>query len=146
MSNNLRAKAQRRDIDGVTYEVWPLQHSVAQKILLKFLRALGAAASAVDGSDGAQFAALAKALPDEDIAFIAAKFGDASACEEDGKMVPLVAMKQDMHFAGRFDAYLRWLLFAAEVNFAGFFDTERRRAIVDDFAKLGAAANPTTTE
>ena len=43
---NLRDKAQQRDIDGVNYEVWPLPLGLAQTILLKFVRATGAAAAA----------------------------------------------------------------------------------------------------
>ncbi len=83
--------------------------------------------------------------------FIAAKFGDASAyASEDGRSVPLDARNHDLHFAGRFDIYLRWILFCAEVNYAGFFDTERRKAIGADFARLtttatnGATTSPTT--
>lgn len=142
MAINLRDKAQTRIIDGVTYEVWPLPHGVAQKILLKFLRAIGAAVDAASDSEGAQLAALVKALPDDDIEFIAAKFGDASAYEDGDKSVPLVKATHDLHFAGRFDVFLRWLLFAAEVNFSGFFDTERRRAIADDFKRI--TTSPTT--
>ena len=143
---NLRDKAQQRDIDGVNYEVWPLPLGLAQTILLKFVRAIGAAAEAADANDAAQFAALAKALPDSELSFIAGKFGDASAYEEDGKMVPLIARTQEFHFAGRFDAYLQWLLFCAEVNFAGFFDTARRKAIADAFARIGGPTPSETTE
>lgn len=143
---NLRDKAQQRDIDGVTYEAWPLPLGLAQTILLKFLRALGAAAEALDESSAAQFAALAKALPDADLSFIASKFGDASAYSEGSSLVPLVARTQEFHFAGRFDAYLQWLLFCAEVNFAGFFDTARRKAIADAFARIGGPTPSETTE
>ncbi len=147
MANNLRDRAQFREIDGVKYEVWPLGHSLAQRILTKFLRSMAAMAGAVDAPDSAQLGALARALSDEDIDFIAKNFGDASAYEsEDGKSVPLVKVVQDMHFAGRFDVFLRWLLFCAEVNFSGFFDTARRQAIADDFNRLTGAPEASKTE
>lgn len=147
MPTNLRALAQTRTIGNVTYESWPLPHSAAQKILFKFLKALGSAAEADGASDAAQFAALARALPEEDLTFIASRFGDASAYTEgEVKGAPLVIQSQDLHFAGRFDYFLRWLLFCAEVNFSGFFDTGRRNAIAADFKRLSPEAAPETAK
>ena len=139
--------AQEREIDGFTYRVWPVPFGAGKRILLMVLRAFGAAASAP--TDAARITAILTALSDREITDIENVFGAASQYGVGVERMPMVRQGKidnfEMHFAGRYDAYVRWLLLAAEVNYSCFFDGAKRQAIVDDARRLMPETKPATT-
>lgn len=139
----LEEQMQEEEIEGVRYEAWPLPFSAARGILLKVSRALGAAAGAVDGTSTQQVGAILSSLSDKDIAQISEAFGNASRYHDGTNMVPLIASAQELHFAGRFDSFVRWIVLCVRVNFSGFIDGARRARIAADIAKL-ATPTPST--
>lgn len=137
---DLSARAEERIIEGVNYRCWPVPFGVGRPLLVRAFKAVAPAfaaafrggAKADDGMAGA-LEAIAGTLEDTDIAKFAQAFGDASSFwgeKKDGEgWIPLVSTTQNLHFAGRYDAFLQWLVFAMEVNgFARFFTTLRDEA------------------
>jgi hypothetical protein len=119
---------QTKEIDGVTYEVTPLPFGVGQKALMRFLRIaapLLAAATEESKNQMALGAAVMKAIPavisEADLDYFSEQFGNYSRYAHDGKMVPLVKVNQETHFAGKYYEFFQWLVFCLEVNFSGFF-------------------------
>lgn len=138
--SSLEDQKQEREIAGVRYEVWPLQFSAGKKILLKIIRAVTSAGDAVNLGQLAQVHAILTAMTDDDIRLIGDSFGDAARFWNGENMAPLIAKNQEMHFAGKIDVFLEWVMFAIEVNYGGFFDGQRRMALASAAAKLTIAA------
>jgi hypothetical protein len=135
MAINLRERTETRVIEGVTYRCWPVPFGVGRPLLVRAFKAVAPAFAAAfrsgagDGGMASALEAIAGSLDDADVAKFAASFGDAAEYEEDDKSIPLVSRNQDLHFAGRYDVFLQWLMFAMEVNgFARFFSTLRDEA------------------
>lgn len=136
---DLRSRAETRAIDGVTYRCWPLPFGAAKPLLTRAFKVAAPAFAAMmqgaqEGTDGGQEAvkaigALATELTEADIERFSEAFGNASEYVDGEKNVPLVVTNQNMHFAGRPDVFLRWMIFSMEVNgFARFFSTLRDAA------------------
>jgi len=124
----LEDKKQTRDIDGTTYEVTPLPFGIGRKALKRTVDVLAPlVAAAFEGEGkagiGKVFDALPDALSDADLDFFSETFGNASRYldTQTGNMVPLVKANQELHFAGEYLRFFKWLTFSLEVNFAGFF-------------------------
>jgi len=146
---DLKARAVSRVIDGVTYRCWPVPFAAGRPLLVRAMRVMGPALSAAfekaDKPEAAMAAGLGRvteSLEDADVARFASTFGDASEYEdaETGKTVPLVERNQSLHFAGRYGAFVAWLIFAMEVNgFDSFFST-----LSAEIAELRAPETPTS--
>ena len=126
----LEDRSQTRTIDNVEYKTHPVTFGVGRSILLKVARAAAPALKVMMAEGTAEekmagtLAALTGTLVDADIAEMAKAFGDASYYNDGRNMVPLTSMIQELHFAGRYDAFLQWLIFCMEVNgFGRFFTT-----------------------
>ena len=126
----LEERQQEKEIDGTLYRVTPLPFGIGQKALMRLLKVLSPVLSAAlsDNSQGAMLSAIPGALTEDDLAWFARTFGDASFYQEGGKWVPLVTKNQELHFAGRYETFFRWLIFSIEVNFSGFFSGLSRDA------------------
>jgi len=134
---DLKARAESRVIDGVTYRCWPLPFATGRPLLVRAFKAIAPAFGALVGGEAdakaaiAALEAVARSLTDEDLATFGAQFGNAAEYDDagTGKAVPLIAANQNLHFAGRYDAFLEWLMFSMEVNgFARFFNSLRQDA------------------
>ncbi len=137
---DLSARSEERTIDGVNYKCWPVPFGVGRPLLVRAFKAVAPAFAAAFKSGGtggggmaAALEAIAASLDDTDIAKFATAFGDASSfwgeLKEGEGWKPLPTVVQNLHFAGRYDAFLQWLIFAMEVNgFARFFSTLKDEA------------------
>lgn len=133
----LEERAQTRTIDGIEYKTHPVTFGVGRPLLLKVAKAAAPMMKAIatnatrvaTGGDAEVQSAMAEAfsaiisnIDDRDLAQMAQAFGDVSSYFDGKNNVPLISMTQEMHFAGRYDAFVQWLLFCMEVNgFARFF-------------------------
>lgn len=137
---DLSTRAEERIIDGVNYRCWPLPFGQGRPLLVRAFKAVAPAfaaafrggASGEAGMAGA-LEAIAEHLDDSDVEKFARSFGDAASYwgeKKDGEgWIPLVSATQNLHFAGRYDAFFQWLIFAMEVNgFARFFNTLKDEA------------------
>lgn len=137
---DLSTRAQERIIDGVNYRAWPVPFSVGRPLLVRAAKiaAPAFAAALKSGESAAQMSGALEAiganLTDTDVVKFADAFGSASSYWGEKKggeegWIPLVVANQDMHFAGRYSAFLQWLQFNMEVNgFADFFNTLKDEA------------------
>lgn len=121
-----------REIDGFTYKVQPLAFSTGLPILKRLIEIVAPiAAAALRGGSALDRAAgvlevLPTAFTEHDLTVFRIAFGPRSHyLREDGVWVPLVKNakidQQEAHFTGRYYAFIRWIVFCCEVNFAGFF-------------------------
>lgn len=144
----MREKIKSHDIDGYTYTVVQLPATVGRKLSVEFARAIVPAVAALvgDKTDGGgvsgselqglmgkkvDAAGLQKALdslfanlPDtriDEIMQLLSQHTDIYGPEYGDQGAPL-DKQFDEHFAGRYKAMYRWLLFAVRVNFQDFFD------------------------
>jgi hypothetical protein len=49
--------------------------------------------------------------------------------DDKGKREPQLSKIFDLHFAGKYDEMLAWLIFCVEVNFGSFFDGLKTRSV-----------------
>ena len=133
----LEERAQDREIDGVTYRSWPLPFGIGQKALLRTIRVLSPIMAVLTrGDQAAVFDVLPTALTDEDVAYFSDIFGKSSKYKDGENWVPLLTSAQELHFAGRYSAFMRWVVLNMEVNFAGFFDGKAGGMGVADLAQM----------
>ena len=130
MAIGLEAQEQQRIIDGVTYRVWPLPFTRGRRVLQRLLKVLGPiiAAGGLAESKFEQGAAVLGALPDAlsetELDFLENTFADQShyLAPNGSEWIALASgANRDLHFAARYHAYVAWLIFSIEVNFACLF-------------------------
>jgi hypothetical protein len=127
---DLMERAQEREIDGVTYKVWPIAFKPnGMTALMRLLKIVAPAVGSLmaekskEAMASALFGTLPTLLSDSDLDYFGRVFGDAAQYQsDDGKWIPLIDKNQAKHFDGRYFAYFRWLIFCCEVNFGNFFD------------------------
>lgn len=121
-----------RDIGGVQYKCKPLGFSAGLPLLKRLLEIVAPVMAAGLRGQRAfdRMANVLDVLPTafslDDIARFSKAFGNCSHyLSESGQWVLLLnngkVNAQETHFTGRYDAFLKWLIFCIEVNFAGFF-------------------------
>lgn len=132
----LEERRQEKEIDGVLYQVMPLPFGIGRPLLFNHvLPLIGPLAAAVASKDyGTIFATICGKLTDAEVSRFADAFGKASHYREGDKWIPLVEDTREVHFAARYLAFMRWLTFNIEVNYAPFF-----AGLVKDAADLGRA-------
>jgi hypothetical protein len=128
-------KTLEREIDGNLYYVTQLGFSQGREVMVRLSKLLGPAFGRLNGEGGAVAAMgeLAAAVTEADLVHLCRVFGTSTEVQIEGKRPRLTEQIQELHFAGRYDTMLKWLWFAIEVNYGGFFDSVRR---------IGAAASP----
>lgn len=128
-----------RTIGNYTYEVTTLGGLAGRKLLTKLVKTLGPClAPLLTDSDGntkkgwsvldADSKSVAAALVEfadrvtpELLEELAVAFGKTTLVDMGGgKAVQLTLENQDLHFAGNYGEFFRWLAFALEVNFRDF--------------------------
>ncbi len=116
----LEERAQEREIDGRTYRVLPIPFGKGRALLVRVLQLLRPLLASSGG--GEALASLIGELNDADLKLFAEAFGNASfVADGQGNWMPLVPQNQELHFAGRYGEFLRWLTFCLEVNYGSFF-------------------------
>lgn len=126
----LDEQQQQREIDGVTYRVFPLPFGKGKRVAQRLLRVMAPifAAAGVARSQLEQganvLASIPAALNEADLDFLEDTFADASHFLEPatGNWIGLGnKTTRDLHFAARYDRFLAWLVFSLEVNFSSLF-------------------------
>lgn len=132
-----------REIDGVTYRVQPLAFSAGLPILKRLIDIVApiAAAALRGGSANGMYANVLDVAPqaftEKDLERFADAFGPRSQYLNDaGQWVTLIKNakvdNRETHFTGRYLAFMRWLIFCVEVNFAGFFNGATKEGESDE--------------
>lgn len=119
--------AQTREIEGFTYKVQPVPFEKSFPALMRLIRMLSPTLAAFFREKGlnlrvaAIFDRIPQILTDAEMKFYGDLFGSYSWVIDGEKEIPLITSNRNLHFNMRHLPYLRWILFAMEVNFAGFF-------------------------
>lgn len=143
-------KTDRREIDGVTFEVTQLGFAQGRRLFLKVSRLLGPAlAGLAKGpvNDLALASAVQSALAtisDEDLEDISETLGTVTRFSTDGIKNPFLnRANRETLFAGAiFSRFVPWIVFALEVQFADFSDALKglRAPALEGKADAGATS------
>ncbi len=123
----LEERKQTVEIDGTVYEITPVPFGVGRPALMRLIRIISpifAAAMKQQGRDaaiGAVFEALPTALADEDVVYFEKLFGPYSQFQHGSEWIKLVDAQRELHFAGRYLVFARWLVACMRCNFGDFF-------------------------
>lgn len=134
----LEERKQSRQLDGVTYEVTPLPFGVGKRELIRFIKLASPVISAAFEKQDSRamaasiFGVVPDVLTDEDVDHFRNTFGPYSQFQQGAEWLKLTTAQQDLHFAGRYMSFMKWLAFCFEVNFSDFF------AGIRDGAGVGA--------
>lgn len=146
----LEEKAQDREIGDVVYRVWPVPFGVGRPALMRLIGIISPLAAAYLKQTGerASVAALLEALPvalsDDDVKYFSELLGRASKYQDGANWPALIPANQDTHFAGRYLEFTKWLIFAIEVNFSGFFVGMKDGAGLTDLLKTMQSPSKST--
>lgn len=122
-------ETQKRDIEGVTYEVRQLDAVRGRRVFVRFAKLVAPLLTAVKntpkGTTGeAQLAGIVadvfEAISEDDFDFFCESFA-GSTCIVEGDRKPELSKCFSLHFAGKYLEMLQWLAFCFEVNFGTFF-------------------------
>ncbi len=125
-------KNETRTIGEHEYTVYQLGAKEGREILRRLVKVLGASFDVVarewgTGGFTSNLPAMARGavavvenLEGPDLVAFCDAFGKSSTVRL-GEKNPKVADVFDLHFAGNYDEMVLWLVFALEVNYAGFF-------------------------
>lgn len=142
----LEERAVTEELDGTVYRVTPVPLGVGKPALLRLIRILSpifaaaAKAGEKDGRAAAIFEVLPTVLTDADEKHFEQLFGPYSEYKnETGDWIKLVDKARELHFAGRYLAYFKWMIFAMRVNFGDFFAGIADGAAVGGLVQMVAA-------
>ncbi len=122
-------KVESKDISGHTYKVRQLVATKGRLVLLTLARIAGpAAAMAASAKNkeaviGPVIEAVLSNLTPEDFTSVCNTFAESTDVvidDEKGRREPKLSNIFDLHFAGRYEVMLEWLVFCVEVNFSSF--------------------------
>lgn len=126
-------KSESREIDGFTYEVTQLGAIKGSQVFVRVLRLLGPMVKTKDV--GSLFAN----LQEEDVKYLC----DAFAPRTQVMGVAPLDKCFDFHFAGRYMALVKWLVFCFELNFGDFL---KGASLSDASQALGLTASQSTSQ
>ncbi len=122
-------KVESKDIGGHTYKVRQLVATKGRLVLLTLARIAGpAAATAATAKDkdavvGQVIQTVLTSLTADDFSSLCNTFAESTDVlieDEKGRREPKLSNIFDLHFAGRYEVMLAWLVFCVEVNFSSF--------------------------
>lgn len=124
-----------KDINGYTYKVTQLGALVGRKALARLAQATGPAIGTYASTQGdnetksnAALARLLGALSESETEYFCDLFAPTTTVSgKEFRGDAALDINFDDHFAGNYDALIKWLVFSLEVNFGGFFDEARRK-------------------
>jgi hypothetical protein len=139
----------KREIEGHTYHLHQLGAKQGRQMLVRLTKVLGPSLGRLaeldqerlsEGVAGAIYE-LSDHLTEADLDWVCETFGKRTDLElEGGKTILLDLEAQELHFAGRYGAMVRWLGACLEVNFRDFFDMSRSAAESAGLGGPGGAA------
>lgn len=106
------------------YEVTQLGAIKGTKVFTRVLRLMGPAF--LDKSPGKFF----DSLKEEDVEYLCQTFSPLTLVKGQGQLDGIF----DVHFAGRYDALVQWLVFCLQVNFGSFLEGKGLGAALDAVA------------
>ena len=129
-----------KTIGAHEYKVRMLPATKGRVVMLTLARVLGPAAGVAATAKGGDNAALLEplfksvlqGLTADDLNAVCNIFADSTDVvihDDKGKREPQLSKIFDLHFAGKYDEMLAWLIFCVEVNFGSFFDGLKTRSV-----------------
>lgn len=117
-------KTQETTIDGKTFKVTQLGYSDGVELLTKLLAMAGSAFENGIGKESFSLGRLANNLKAADLKMIIEKLASRTVIERESgsDLWPKLDLEADL--AGDYNLMFKWLKFALEVNYGGFFSEE----------------------
>jgi hypothetical protein len=105
-----------KQINDCSYEVTQLGAIKGRSLLTRLARILGAG-----GGDMAKSLGM---ITEEDMSYICDSFSEVTVVKQPDGKAPYLKNIFDMHFAGKYDEMIQWLMFCLEINFGSFLDVK----------------------
>jgi hypothetical protein len=114
-------KTKESTIDGINFKVTQLGYADGIELLTKLLALAGAAFEKDGGKDSFSLAKLAAKLTANDLKMVVDKLASRTAIEREAGTDKWPKLEPEVDLAGNYGLLFKWLKFALEVNYGGFF-------------------------
>jgi len=105
-----------KTIKDCTYEVTQLGAIKVRSLLTRLARILG--------SGGGDMAKSLGLITEEDMTYVCDAFAELTVVHQPDGKAPYLKNCFDLHFAGKYDEMIQWLMFCLEINFGSFLDVK----------------------
>lgn len=121
-----------KTIEGHSYRLHQLGAKDGRHMLVRLTKVLGPSLGRLADADRSRLSeSIAQAIyelsvhmTEEDLDWVCETFGKRTELELEGGALKVLDLElQELHFAGRYGAMVKWLGACLEVNFQDFFDT-----------------------
>lgn len=117
-------KTKETTIDGKNFKVTQLGYSDGIELLTKLLSIAGMAFDQNAGKDSFSLGRLAANLKANDLKMVIEKLAQRTLIERDSGSDKWPKLEPEVDLAGDYNLMFKWLKFALEVNYGGFFSEE----------------------
>lgn len=114
-------KTQESSIDGINFKVTQLGYAEGIELLTKLLAIAGGAFEKAEGKDSFSVAKLAAKLTAHDLKMVVDKLANRTVIEREAGSDKWPKLEPEVDLAGNYGLLFKWLKFALEVNYGGFF-------------------------
>ena len=114
-------KTKETTIDGKNFKVTQLGYSDGIELLTRLLALAGAAFEKNEGKDSFSLARLAEKLTANDLKMVIDKLAGRTVIEREPGSDKWPKLEPEVDLAGDYGLLFKWLKFALEVNYGGFF-------------------------
>jgi hypothetical protein len=114
-------KTKESSIEGINFKVTQLGYADGIELLTKLLALAGAAFEKDEGKDSFSLAKLAAKLTANDLKMVIEKLANRSVIEREPGSGKWPKLEPEVDLAGDYALLFKWLKFALEVNYGGFF-------------------------
>jgi hypothetical protein len=114
-------KTKESTIDGINFKVTQLGYADGIELLTRLLALVGAAFEKDEGKDSFSLSRLAARLTANDLKTVIEKLASRTVIEREPGTGNWPKLEPEVDLAGNYGLMFKWLKFALEVNFGGFF-------------------------
>lgn len=114
-------KTSETTIDGKNFKVTQLGYADGIELLTRLLALAGSAFEKNEGKDSFSLARLAERLTASDLKMIIEKLANRTVIERESGSDKWPKLEPEVDLAGDYGLLFKWLKFALEVNYGGFF-------------------------
>jgi len=117
-------KTKETTIDGMNFKVTQLGYSDGIELLTKLLSIAGMALEYGAGKESFSLGRLATNLKANDLKMVIEKLANRTLIEREAGSDKWPKLEPEVDLAGDYNLMFKWLKFALEVNYGGFFSEE----------------------
>lgn len=114
-------KTKESTIDGINFKVTQLGYADGIELLTRLLALAGAAFEKDEGKDAFSLSRLAARLTANDLKMVIEKLASRTVIEREPGTDKWPKLEPEVDLAGDYGLMFKWIKFALEVNYGGFF-------------------------